>query len=395
MIVSFRCSPEVKKRIDQLVQEGLYPDFSSFCAVAVENQLLLEDGQPTGRSERTPPRPQAQRSARDRVRMGRTEVRLGELSGPPPRATASAVAALAALSVDSRLPRELDLATVSSDPPFPLPDALADLFQPGQPVPVDRWLFGQYNRVLPSKVSIRALASIASSEGKESLVLESAAARIAEVAADFGEYLQELDRKFATHRDDSLATAFPEKGADGQKGRVRYQNQFVGHTVKGEQGGILVGLKLATIKVIKNKPHILPTQIGWRFALLDNPLLDGKPKEMDQKLSQIERDFLIQHIQASVPIEAFAYATTLNLISRGICSPDAMNAALAPLLSPTRVPAETKEFVNTQRSGVLGRMTDLGLVSQERDGRHVSRTLTGEGKRFLEKAGQLTFPPKN
>src|SRR5215475_4324386 len=40
--MSFRCSPDLKNRIDALVRAGLYSDFSSFCATAVEDQLLLE-----------------------------------------------------------------------------------------------------------------------------------------------------------------------------------------------------------------------------------------------------------------------------------------------------------------------------------------------------------------
>ena len=43
MILSFRCSPEVKDRIDALIESGVYPDFSTFCMVALENQLILEE----------------------------------------------------------------------------------------------------------------------------------------------------------------------------------------------------------------------------------------------------------------------------------------------------------------------------------------------------------------
>src|SRR5436853_1441001 len=138
------------------------------------------------------------------------------------------------------------------------------MFRLDEDIPLERWLFGQYNRLLPAKISLRALAGIAM-EGRDELQLNSAAPRIAEVATRLGDYLRALDRRFGTHRDDALATAFPESGLEGQKGRVRYQNQFVGHTVKGEQGGLLVGLKLAIIQVHRNKPYILPTLAGWGF----------------------------------------------------------------------------------------------------------------------------------
>jgi hypothetical protein len=222
-------------------------------------------------------------------------------------------------------------------------------------------------------------------------VLNSVAARIAEIAAGVGDYLHMLDTKFATHRDDALATAFPETGTDGQKGRVRYQNQFVGHTMRGEQGGLPVGLKLASIHVIKNKPHILPTTAGWQFALLENSLLDGMPLESNQRLGQNERDFLLSHIREHVPVELFAYRVLLSLLDKGLRSPKDMNTALLALLSPGRRAEDTLEFINTQRSGVLGRMTDLGLVSHEREGRYVNRNITSEGKRFLTEVGIWEF----
>ena len=387
MIIYFRCPPRLKEQVDELVERGLYPDFSSFCTIAIQNQLLVEESDSKGGSGA--PLTKKLETAKDHKVAGPSTSPEDQAARPKPIEPRNGEPTKGSLS----LPEELRQSGPSKDPPFALPGAGADVFEPGQLVPVDRWLFGQYNRLLPAKVSIRALASVASREGKESLVLESVAARIAEIASEFGDYLRLLDRKFAAHRDDALSTAFPEKSSDGQKGRVRYQNQFVGHTVKGEQGGLLVGLKLATIQVIKNKPHILPTRTGWQFALLENPLLDSLPVEAEQKLTQVERAFLLEHIRGHVPVEAFAYAVILSLIEKGVCSPEAMNTALAQFLSPGRLSTETKEFVNTQRSGALGRMTDLGLVSHERDGRHVSRGLTPEGKRFLENVGQFEVAP--
>ncbi|HZY46791.1 MAG TPA: hypothetical protein VFE96_03235, partial [Candidatus Bathyarchaeia archaeon] len=280
---------------------------------------------------------------------------------------------------------EFDLSRLAEKPPFPLPEALPDMFRLDDEIPLDRWLFGQYNRLLPAKVSLRALAGIAM-EGRDGLQLESAAPRIANAATRLGDHLRALDRRFDTHRDDALATAFPESTLEGQKGRVRYQNQFVGHTVKGEQGGLLVGLKLALIQVHKNTPYILPTLGGWAFSRLRNPILD-EPIGTDSppaRLSEEEIRFLVQHIKQHVPVERFAYRATLSQIAQGRNTPEQVNDGLARHLSDGKKIDDKQDFVSTQRSGVIGRMNDLGLLNRQREGTRITYHMTARGEEFLE-----------
>ena len=389
MILSFRCSPSIKERIDRLVARGLYPNFSAFCQVALENQLLLEEtnseDQDRNGSQEGSPSPSRRRTV-TRAQRPVASAQPHENDNDSPPLTMRTVS-LSGIQEDLRRDR------ITERQPFALPEASPDLFRANDNVPVDRWLFGQYNRLLPAKVSIRALCVIASEGGRDLLKLDSASARIAETAAVFGEHLRELDARFSSHRDDALSTAFPETGADGQKGRVRYQNHFVGHTVKGEQGGLLVELKLASIQVMKNKPCIIPTKAGWDFALLENPILDGVASDAPDRFSDAECTFLLEHIRDCVPAERFAYSVILGMIARGVCSPEGMTTQLFALLSPGRDASEAKEFVNTQRSGALGRMTDLGLIAHERNGRNVNRTITPKGRRFLETIGQLSLAP--
>ena len=389
MILNFRCSPILKERIDRLVAKGLYPDFSGFCEVALENQLLLEE---SASQEHLILRESALGEATrggGPIQNARLSSRQDAAKDPDRQSRIGARESSRVIDV----PRSLSLEGMSAEPPFDLVDASLEIPQPNQRVLLDQWLFGQYNRLLPAKVSIRALCAFACAEGRDSLWLEPVSARIAEAAATFGVYLRKLDEKFSTHRDDALSTAFPEAGADGQKGRVRYQNHFVGHMVKAQPGGLLVGLKLATIQVAKNKACILPTKAGWELAVLENPILDAGPVNTLQRFSGVERDFLLRHIRETVPVEAFAYSAILELLSRGIDSPEAMNRELMKLLSPRRERPETKEFVNTQRSGALGRMTDVGLIAHERSGRNIRRVITDQGRSFLQQVSQLKGAP--
>lgn len=402
MIVSFRCSPKLKQQIDALIAAGLYPDFSTFCTVALENQLLLEESHGVARGKDVAGRPLEQTDQTSKRakkgKNGRAQDKRRALFSVPGPSTLSATEKDHGNTADnhrieiispSPIPLELNLARLDDRPPFPLPSTFTDMFQDDQIIPIDRWLFGQYNRLLPAKVSIRGLA-VVSNEGKDALLLESVAPRIAEVAAKFGDYLRSLDRRFANHRDDALATAFPDASAEGQKGRVRYQNHFVGYTAKGEQGGMLVGLKLAVIQVIRNKPHILPTIVGWDFARLANPVLDAPVSQTLPRLSSEEIAFLLRHIKEHVPTELFAYRAVLSLISEGKGTPESVNQGLARYLSPGKKLEEEQDFISTQKNGVLGRMSDLGLVNRERQGTRITYHITPEGEKFLSEVGSIT-----
>lgn len=407
MIVSFRCPARIKEQIDNLIAIGFYPDFSTFCVTALENQLLLEEshskatGQPAPGAAETvlPGRVSSKHlSGKGKKPLNREEEvsRTHAPTYPAPPGTPPTEIQRARLVETHRpeittapsIPLDLNLARLDGKPPFSLPSLFADIFQGAHIIPIDRWLFGQYNRLLPAKVSIRALAVI-SHEGKDSLILESVAPRIAQIAAELGDYLRSLDRRFANHRDDALATAFPEGNLEGQKGRLRYQNHFVGHTVKGEQGGMLVGLKLAQIHVFKNKPHILPTTAGWDFARLTNPILDSAIDQNATKLSEEEIRFLLSHIKKHVPTELFAYHLILSLICDGKNTPELLNQDLARFLSPGKRLDDEQDFVTTQRNGVIGRMSDLGLVGRDRQGTRITYRLTADGKNFLDEVGKI------
>ncbi|MGO8703838.1 MAG: hypothetical protein ACLQVA_08470 [Candidatus Brocadiia bacterium] len=382
--------------MDELIAVQLYPDFSTFCSTAIENQLLLEESatgdtlhpagtEPTAGMAKTGPKTRG--NVKDGAHRSGNAMTSLTLSRAPSHGQEKDIRSPVKGQVDRhQLQQPLsDLAIdrVSKSPPFGLPSAVPDIFDTTHVVPVDRWFFGQYNRLLPAKVSLRALA-VVSQEGREALVLDNIAPRVAELAAGVGDYLRALDQRHTRHRDDALATAFPTAGAEGEKGRVRYQYHFVGHTARGEQGGMLVALKFATVQVIKNKPHILPTSAGWEFALIANPILDGDPTAETPTLSAEEIAFLLRHIKEHVPVEFFACRVLLSLIDEGKVTPTAVTQCLARYLVDGKTQATEEDFLSTQKNGVLGRLGDLRLVQRLRKGTSITYRLTSEGKAFLE-----------
>jgi hypothetical protein len=256
----------------------------------------------------------------------------------------------------------------------------------GDSTPLNRWLLGQYNKVLPAKANCRALAHLL--KGRDSgLPVEEVGVQIACQAAALRESLAWLDRHYGLGRDDALSTGFPSGGVDAEKSRLRYASHFVGSIDgQGHLSGLLVGLKLVNRSGDKDTCISL-TEIGWDFAVLTNPILD-RADDADstcngtERLTSVEREFLLNHIHRSVPTEDFAYRAILAAISSGANTPDHLDAALQKYIPEDVASALSKSFLCSQRSGAVSRMADLGLVRRIRDGLRVSYTITDFGRAF-------------
>jgi len=128
------------------------------------------------------------------------------------------------------------------------------------------------------------------------------------------------------------------------------------------------------------------TDVGWRLALLESPILDGGFDHAVARFSPEEMTLLLAHIQSSVPAEDFAYRTIMEAIMRGLCTPEHLDAALREFVPPDRRDKVTLSFLSSQRSGAISRMNDLGLVTRVRDGVKVSYVITRQGEHYLESA---------
>jgi hypothetical protein len=145
---------------------------------------------------------------------------------------------------------------------------------------------------------------------------------------------------------------------------------------------------LTDLKLINHsrgeEPLIWLTEMGWRFALLRNPVLDEGQEKPTRKFSVEETAFLLDHIARSVPIEAFAYRTILTAILQGADTPEKIDTVLQKYAPQDRSRNLTVSFLSSQRSGAISRMADLGLVTRIRDGVRVFYTVTDAGKQFVQ-----------
>jgi hypothetical protein len=196
--------------------------------------------------------------------------------------------------VSNHVPRFFSLDGIG-EPPSSLATLPSDVWVKGQQVPLERWIFGQYNKLLPAKATCRALAHLLE-EKSDGVPIEETASKISEEAFALGNFLTNLDKKYGISRDDALSTAFPSPNRESEKSRLRYANQFVANASKqGRVSSVLMDLKLINHTGGKF-PRLKLTEAGWRFATLWNPVFDVEDSETTQKFTVEEKSFLLEHI---------------------------------------------------------------------------------------------------
>lgn len=364
IVICVNLSERSKAELDQLVEQGSYRDYSEAVAVAVSNQLTLHGRAKSGgafviSSDQTPTDPPSDVEAQRSDAASQLQ--------PLARAVPPGFSLAVALRCQSE--------------PAPPPD---DVFSKGSTVAVDRWFFGQHNKLLPAKATARALAVLLA-ERPMGIPIADAAPRVAKDAALLGDYLRYLDSQSGALREEALATAFPTTGDDSDRSRLRYANQFIGNlNTQSQLSGLLVDLKV--VNYLRGKqPLLLLTEAGLKFAKLANPILDDATHSnggSHSRFSSEEIGFLLRHIRDHVPVEDFAFRTILTALKRGNNTPNKLDAELKAAM-PRGKRSISDAFVTTQRSGVISRMSDLDMVLRRRDGIRVTYESTPRGTSYL------------
>ncbi|HEX9987293.1 MAG TPA: hypothetical protein VGE45_02310 [Chloroflexia bacterium] len=399
MIICFRCPPETKQALDRLIKSGQYKDYSEVITLAIDNFAVLQeeilDGGVLIIEESKLARLAVNGSRKNDGRA--TSIRRNtSTNSKPARAVKQAPSKRdqkKAVEPTTRNSSDIPTAVVPllfhlrdiTRIPTHIPNLPADIWVPGQEVPLDRWLFGQYNKLLPAKANCRALSNLLKEE-PGGVPLSRASTIIAEHAVVLGDYLLWHDQEHTAARDDALSTAFPtskdKENSEGvEKARVRYANQFVASVnSNGRLSGLLLDLKF--INYVKRKDPLLQlTEVGWRFAAMTNPVLEDTQKEPTQRFSDEEVALLVEHIKRSVPAEDFAYRAIIKAIMDGANTPETIDKALE-VYSPSNHNLSTS-FLSSQRSGAISRMADLGLIERVRNGVRVSYSVTPSGVGYL------------
>ena len=351
---------ELAQKLRRVVKAGGYADVHEFVRTAVQNQIELESA-------------------------GNLSDALGEspwlgASGQR-RALAGGDLALEHREVWSKLaPPTQTVATI--DPPTPprLPDAP---------------LWGQYNRIFSVKLTVRRLlcqlhratagqvSTISSPVRIASVSLEPFSSETAVLARKVGLLMARSDVARGRPRGQRLSAGLP-ISHEIAKSLDRFKAHFVGYSDKhGKLVGAPSHLRFVDISVEKSS-RIGLTQSGMAFAILPNPILDGGVDALES-LSAEERQLYLEHVHQALPREYQAMACVAAAISEGSDRPEAVSMAVAKLN-----PGWSAAQVNTMRSGLVSRMSELGLVDRTRVGeRGVAYRLTPGGVELVKGSRDL------
>ena len=371
MVICFECDAKTKSLLDQFLDQD-YESYGEVISVALSNLSVLHTGIEQGTTRALVVSPDS---------AARSPLKIQAMAMEP------------SPTVRAGVPELLRRGQSLADWTPPLTEIASAKIGPnrqeknGSPT-VDQWIFGQFSKLLPAKVSCRAIANL-SLETAGPLKLASVATRVAAEASVLTKYLQELDKARSLSRDDSLALGFPSNEQNADRSRLRYANQFVGSlTTQGRPWGLLFDLQLAEIHD-DEAPTIELSKAGWTFAAIANPALD--PDANPRRFSDEEIAFLLEHIKANIPVEAFAFRTILQAIRDGEDTPEKLDQACHRHLPVSRKDL-SDAFVTSQRTGVISRLKELELVNRIRNGVRVSYSVTKNGEQFLNASTQKPQP---
>ena len=237
-------------------------------------------------------------------------------------------------------------------------------------------LWGQYNRILPIKVTLRTLANYIKYSGTN-IDLESFQENASNIAREIGIKLQTIDEKNNRYRDERFSTGFP-IGNDEYKAKSRFKMHFVGYLTKDNViEGSPGSLGFVDISRDKNgKVTIGLTKEGLEFALIENPVLDSE--NFDVILSDPEKEYYINHVLNNVKAEAAAMILVLSSIKNGADNPDLLNKKIGVLNN-----SWSDDVVNTMKVGLISRLFELNLIVKQKQGLHVKYILTSKGEHLV------------
>jgi len=258
---------------------------------------------------------------------------------------------------------------------FPLPE-IKDLEQPNSNYN-DYWLWGQINRIFPIKVGLRVLVNM-QQEKEDFVLLDDFHKHAGEIARGFGQKLAGIDNQLKRKRDERVSTALP-MGEKEEKAVGRYVSQFLAiKRTNGILDGAMARLKFVNIQSRNEKEASIGlTKEGLEFAKLKNPILD-EDLQSENTLSVEEADLYISHIRNHVPEELNPIKTILHIIKNGATTVTEIDREMKKIK-----PGWTDVVVTTQRSGALGRMSELGLLEKNKKGVKVTYRISERGKKLI------------
>jgi hypothetical protein len=228
--------------------------------------------------------------------------------------------------------------------------------------PAEERLWVQFNRVFGLKVACRWIAC-ASAGAKTWPDMSACADSMVLDVAELGSALERADATAGRKRDELLATGLP------RRRNMASMDRFVSQTIARvtRAGTVYPGAVLQYSLATLEGGRLALTDRGCFFAQFANPVLDAELKTAAATLSRHEQRFLLEQVAEYVPGELTDFRAVLSAIREGKVTPEEVVEVVRQGL-----PSDWSDQVaRTHVAGLIGRMTELGLLRRHWTGRRV------------------------
>ena len=161
--------------------------------------------------------------------------------------------------------------------------------KPENIIPYDGFplLSGFYSRLLPVKIVLTTLCHLLESNKESKIELNDFRVHAYDIAEEIAETLSKYESENNKARNVKKSTGFPKKGRENKDkekitmAQKRFKDQFVGKVRKSRITkidhfeGALSALGLVYASEENNKVYISLTELGKKFFLMDNPIVEG------------------------------------------------------------------------------------------------------------------------
>ena len=253
-------------------------------------------------------------------------------------------------------------------------------------------LSGYFNRILTVKYVLRMMATLTlssdsfdSKEGwdettDETVKLSDLREKSWKTASYAKDTLLLMDKLLESKgiEGPKISVGFPNKDT---KSKERFVSQFVGSRRKNELTGALFEMGFASVRSFMgmSTEEVWFTTFGWHFALMENPVLDQTEGwENGNRFSDDEVKFLLEHFRRNVPAEWDFILSIADMIRNGFNESPTINGHLIEKRGWNANKA------SVYRTGVIGRMQEMGLIQRIKSGTKVEFVLTESGESLLK-----------
>ena len=190
----------------------------------------------------------------------------------------------------------------------------------------DGWplLFTHYSRLLPVKIAISLLGNMMREQKSPVINFNDFRARAYELAEEISKKLTVYEKENKKTREEKISTGLPrpsiinEITAKQALAEQRYKDRYFGKLKRSQDVGETTFegalMALGVIKIFAKKKEVLITltDLGKKFHLLDNPIINGMNFPA---FSNEEREFLVTKIIPNRPLETKLIKTATEIIT--------------------------------------------------------------------------------